>query len=173
MSANWATISARLWARPSISIYVWSMAMVILAKSGLLSLVAIDCIHRERRQTHGEIFRAFFPWCAVAHPLALVRDHSLPGADIEYSVAVLDSQRSFHDDGEFIKLRGLPGFNPTARAAHMRDRSSVSCRVDAPHVFVDELGLVSSGFNSGWRRNERRHDSVRRISKWLTTNPIK
>jgi len=76
---------------------------------------------------------------------------------------VLDTERAAKDDRDLAKLGALTRLDPTARASHMRDADAVFFRVHATDVLVDDLRLVSGGFDAGRAGDELRHEA----SPWV------
>ena len=75
-------------------------------------------IRREGRQAHGDVFGPVGMRRAVLHPLALRRVHRLASLDRERDGMGLHLQLAAQHDGVFVELRGLPGLDPAAGAAH-------------------------------------------------------
>src|SRR5579864_433602 len=93
--------------------------------------------------------------------------------NVECPALVLDSQRSFQNDGELIELGSLPRLEPSLRAAHVGDTGSGGLGIHSSDVFVDDFWFVSGGLNarglwdeSGhWFRFRRPEVRERRISR--------
>src|SRR5580692_11000130 len=84
-------------------------------------------------------------------------NHGLPGANVERATFVLNAQSPFQYDRELVELGSLPRLDPSSGTAHVSDARGGRLRVHASNVFVDQLGFVASGFDSGRLRDECRH----------------
>ena len=82
-------------------------------------LVAMNGGRREGGCADGDVLGSAFVRSGVLNPLAAVGDDGLSGGDIEGSRFVLDSQRAFEDDREFVELGSLAGLLPSLRTAHV------------------------------------------------------
>jgi hypothetical protein len=110
--------------------------------------IPVHRLHRKRRQTHRDIFRAAFLWSRVAHPLPGMRDHGLScgnidGSGLAIAAAIFHSQTSLQNDCEFVELRCLPGLDPPLRTSHVGHAGRRRFRIDAANVFVDQFRFIS------------------------------
>lgn len=118
-------------------------------------------LRRERRQTHGNVVRAFRARRAVAHPFTGAGHNGLARVHVEHAAVVFDSQRSGEDQREFVKLRSLARLDPAAVAAHVRNAQSGFAAIHPANELFDDFRLVAGGGDSGWCGNEGWH------SVWL------
>jgi len=80
----------------------------------------MDPLHRKRRQTNRDVFRAVRAGSAIPHPLPFMGDNRLARSHVYETVAMLDSQTSAEDYRELFEFRCLSGLDPAAGAPHMR-----------------------------------------------------
>ncbi len=103
----------------------------------------MDGVHGKRWEADGDVFGAAFVGSGVTDPFAGVGDDGLSGGDVERARFVLDAEGAFEDDGELVEGGSLAGLEPSGGAAHVGDAGGGSLGIDAPNVFVDELGFVA------------------------------
>src|SRR5580692_10517000 len=84
-------------------------------------------------------------------------DDCLSGMNVECSPLVLDSQRSFQNDGELVELGSLPGLEPSLWAAHVGDTGRGCFGIHASDIFVDDFWFVSGALNARGLRDQSRH----------------
>ena len=113
---------------------------------------------RERWQAHGDVFRALR--CRVADPFAFVRDDGGAGGDFERAGVRLDAEQAAEDDGEFVELGRLAGFDPAGGARHARDAEGVGLRVHATDELLDFLRRLPGGGDEGRGGKQSRHGEI-------------
>src|SRR5258707_718830 len=117
-------------------------------------------LHRKCRQTHRDILRSAFLGCRILHPFSLMRDDRLSSPNIDLPALMCHAYHSGQHDCELVELRTLSRLAPSLRTAHVRHADARSLRIDAPDVFVDQLGLGPGSLNPCGLWNESRHISV-------------
>src|SRR5581483_9955615 len=85
-------------------------------------------------------------------------DYSLPGANIECSVLVLNAQHSLQHDRKLVELRSLSRLDPSRRTAHMGHAGGRGFGIHASDVFVDKLGLVARGLDASGLSDQCGHE---------------
>src|SRR5215471_10217983 len=121
-------------------------------------------LRRKCRQTNRNIFRSLRIRRAVLYPLGSVSNNRLAGPHVYHAVFMRDAQRTFEHEGEFIEFWRLPRFDPTARAAHVRDAQARLAGVHAADKFVDEFGLIAGSRDPGWNGDQCWHRVSLRFS---------
>src|SRR5271169_1769539 len=127
-------------------------------KAGLA--VAMHCLRRERRQAKRNVFSATRKWSRVAHPFATVRDHGLPGRYIYFARLMMHPQCAPQHHRVLVKLRSLTRLLPALRTTHVRHADAGSRGVDPPDILVNDLRLISSGFDARRMRNQGWHNGA-------------
>jgi hypothetical protein len=121
--------------------------------------VAMDGVHRKRRQAHRDVFGAAVRR-AVANPLARRGDHGLTRVDVDRAVFVFDPHRALEHDGDLLELRTLAGFLPSGRRHHSRHADRGMSRVHAAGVLLDPFGWRAGGLNDRRAVNKSWHELV-------------
>ena len=80
-------------------------------------------------------------------------DDRLSGGDIKKPGLVFDAENAFENHSKLVEGGSLAGLEPSCGAAHVRDARRCGLGVDAPDVFVDKLGLVAGGLDTGRLRD--------------------
>ncbi|MBV6434026.1 MAG: hypothetical protein IANPNBLG_04267 [Bryobacteraceae bacterium] len=75
----------------------------------------------------------------------------------EHAILMFHPQHAFQHDGKFIEFGALAGLDPAAGRTHVRDAQARLAGVDGSYELVNDLRLVSRGFDSGWGLEESGH----------------
>ena len=122
--------------------------------------IAVNRVHRESRQADRDVLCAAFVRSGVADPFTGVGDDRLPGGNLERSVLVFDAESALENHAELVERRSLARLQPSGGAMHVGDAGGSGLRVDAPDVFVDELGFVAGGWDAGRLRDQGWHGAL-------------
>src|SRR6185437_4143875 len=119
--------------------------------------VAVDRFERKGRCAHRNVLRPAGLGCAVANPLAGVRNHALACPDLEHAARVFDPHHPVQHHGDFLELRPLSRLAPPLRRDHARDAHGDVARVQAPDELLDLLRFVPGGPEHRWLGNQCWH----------------
>src|SRR4029450_13404178 len=110
-------------------------------ETGIYNLIgiAVDGVHGERWQTHGDVLGAVGARGAIAHPFAGVGDHCLAGGHVDDAVLVLDANHAAKHNRDLLEIGTLARLFPTRRRLHASDADVGVARVHAAGVFLDAL----------------------------------
>jgi hypothetical protein len=117
-------------------------------------------VERECRETDSDVLGSCRVGGAIADPLAAPDGDGLPGCDIDRAVAMLDAQASRQHEREFVELRSLTGFDPSAGTSHAGDAHLGIAGIHPADKFIDEFGLVACRFDSRRLWYQRGHWDV-------------
>ncbi len=79
-------------------------------------------------------------------------------AHVDRAAGVLDAQHARKHDRVLVELGRLARLDPTGGAFHAGDAQVRGLRVHAADEFLDHLGLVARGGDTGWRLDQCGHD---------------
>ena len=122
------------------------------------SLVPVNRLHRERRQTDSNIFRASLGRSGILDPLPTMRNHGLTRHHVHLTILVPHSHHALEYQSKFVELRSLSRFLPSLRAAHVGYADARTVRVHSSNLFVDQLGFASRGGYASGLRYQGRHE---------------
>ena len=129
-------------------------------RRNLLRGIAVDGLRGEGWQADRDVFGAFRAGSAVLNPFARMSDDRLASGDVRGAVLMREAKGAFKHYGEFIELRFLARFNPTARAAHVGNAEARLTGVYPADKFIDQFWFVSRSSDASWSRNECWHKST-------------
>ena len=121
--------------------------------------VSMDGLWGEGWQADRDVFGAFRAGSAVLNPFARMSDDRLAGGDVQRAVLTCDAKGAFKHQGEFVELRFLARFNPTARAAHVGQAEARLTAVYPADKFIDQFWFITRGSDAGWSGDESWHKS--------------
>lgn len=122
----------------------------------------MDGVRREGREANGDVLSAILTRGAVSDPLSGFGEDGLAGRNHHLAAFVLHLQGSPQHDGVFVEFRPLARLHPSARRAHMGDGKAGGTCIDPADVFINQLGFVTGGGDSGGLGNELGHRLIRR-----------